>query len=1040
VPLLHATREAGEPGAAFPFGFDGGTVWFRWTAPEGGAYAFEVSSQGRVDLYTGETLAALKALTYSASRHTIRVAAGETLRLSVAPYYQATSAGEILRLQKVTPPANDDFAQREVLTGVPVTFFPRTRHATFDTSDLEAPLGPLREPSGVWYEWAAPFAGEFTLAGTENYGAYWSVRRTQGEELEADASRFTAEAGEVFHFLIYAYGGEGVSGAFTVRPSFVPPNDAFVQRVTLTGAVVRVIGTTEGATREPLEPPGSGENTVWYSWAAPGDGRLLVELDNGYSMPRPRLFIGEELVSLEPHGGSSRFDDRFDFRVQAGVTYQLAFSPDNNFSYAGEFRSTLRFAPRPANDDFDQRARVFGSRASGTTKGATYEAGEGDWPDEFAGSTWWTWTAPRTGLYQIEVTGDVPPRDFGVFTGTNREELAWALEDAPELGLGVRRFYATRGTAYALQFGTDEPGGGDYRFTIAPVRPPANDHFTNATRLRGRDQTVRGRLRFASVEEVDEELGFSDGRSLWWRWTAPADGMVFLKLQNTAQVMEIYQGDSLEELVGWTISDHRVEAPVQAGREYRFRVHLPVELPPGNEAVSFSLRSEPAPANDRFENRLTLTGATVTARGTLLGAGGFDEPPGVEDGYPTAWWRWVVPATGRYTITARGTVLTPGLQAFLGDTRDGLTRLPVAYPKRQLAQGNFLFQAGDVVSIAVSTVDVLAFGGDVQLTIHPTGSPLNDHFAARAELVDGHASSPVEGASREPGEPGFDEDPLGASLWWRFTPASNGWHQFSARLTHTNDLSLDPAPAPELVWLNAFTGDSLTNLTPLAFWTGEPQVQRLLLTAGQEYVLQISDHQHRLGRVDVLAQFKPAPINDHFANALVMTGATWSQDFTNAWATAEPDEPVFPEGENSLWWRWTAPTGSSHYVYMYSHRGGVLRVHTGAELGALSPVVSIGTSVFPAYLPAEAGQTYHFSYRNGSSYEGSVRIGVGQWNSPNFASSPSPARALRLTAEPNRVIETSTNLVDWTPWRTNSSAVPFAVPLGVEPQRFFRVR
>ena len=357
--LLHVTREPGEPGSGslLPFGFDGGSVWYRWTAPEEGAYAFEVSPPARLILYTGEELVSLQPLTHSfTSRHTIRVAAGETLWMAVTEPPYSISSTVTLRLQKVTPPANDDFAQREILTGVPVSFVPRTRHATLETNEPYATPSLRRTPATVWYEWAAPSDGEFTLASQSGGSGYSTLWRIQGGFPEqAEPSRFTATAGEIFHLVFSDYGYGYAEEPFVLQPASGPVNDRFAQRLVLTGADVTVNGTTVGATREEQEPESAGENTVWYSWTAPRTGQLLVELGDDNHSPGLRAFTGEELAALEPRPENEIFSssgERYNLAVQAGVTYQLAITSNESFTSEGAFRLTLRFAERPANDDF----------------------------------------------------------------------------------------------------------------------------------------------------------------------------------------------------------------------------------------------------------------------------------------------------------------------------------------------------------------------------------------------------------------------------------------------------------------------------------------------------------------------------------------------------------------------------------------------------------------------------------------------------------------------------------------------------------------
>ena len=93
------------------------------------------------------------------------------------------------------------------------------------------------------------------------------------------------------------------------------------------------------------------------------------------------------------------------------------------------------------------------------------------------------------------------------------------------------------------------------------------------------------------------------------------------------------------------------------------------------------------------------------------------------------------------------------------------------------------------------------------------------------------------------------------------------------------------------------------------------------------------------------------PSNDHFANAIVLTGSAPSGAGSTCGATLEPDEPS--GGEGSVWWRWTAPVTGTVSVRLNSFNSWPsTTVYVGDNIAALTRV---GFSSFEA----TAAQTYH---------------------------------------------------------------------------------
>src|SRR6185436_8946551 len=98
------------------------------------------------------------------------------------------------------------------------------------------------------------------------------------------------------------------------------------------------------------------------------------------------------------------------------------------------------------------------------------------------------------------------------------------------------------------------------------------------------------------------------------------------------------------------------------------------------------------------------------------------------------------------------------------------------------------------------------------------------------------------------------------------------------------------------------------------------------------------------------ARFLRAPPNDHFSNAIVMTGHSWEAVGSNNWATSEPGELTYwQEGTNSVWWRWTAPA-SGRYEVAAEPYWGIVRVYQGTSVSNLILLATARYFYGPAFV------------------------------------------------------------------------------------------
>jgi hypothetical protein len=214
---------------------------------------------------------------------------------------------------------------------------------------------------------------------------------------------------------------------------------------------------------------------------------------------------------------------------------------------------SLRAAP--ANDGFSAAQLIVTASVTltGTNLTATREAGE----PAHAGSTsaatvWFRWTAPATREAALDTVGSDFDTVLAVYTGTALGNLALvAANDDIEIGRTFQscvRFAAQAGTTYLIALAGFEGAAGSYTLNLNA----GNDNFADAQVLTGASGTVTGQNIAASKEPGEPaHAGNRGGRSVWFRWTAPASGSFSFDTSGSPQgdtVLAAYTGTALTNL------------------------------------------------------------------------------------------------------------------------------------------------------------------------------------------------------------------------------------------------------------------------------------------------------------------------------------------------------------------------------------------------------------------------------------------------------------------------------------------------------------
>ena len=292
------------------FGTLAATVWYRWTAPEDGAWRFRTDQwYSRVLVFAGSSIASLRLLSgYPQDFATLPAKAGAEYRIAVAAG-NALSPGRTFNLEweKHEREADaDDFAHATELTGAS-----GSEHVSVGGSvEPEEPAHTGVRTS--WWQWTAPSSGRFTWrlvdtafteikvtlfasAGVDEEAAdgedgaeasLAALRLVAGTGPQVTSTEFSFEAvGDRRYWISVGFhNGDFASftdtGSATLEWGETPANDTLAQAIALAGSSGSVDASSDFATLGPEEPSGVlGHSSVWWSFTPEDAGwyRFWVE-------------------------------------------------------------------------------------------------------------------------------------------------------------------------------------------------------------------------------------------------------------------------------------------------------------------------------------------------------------------------------------------------------------------------------------------------------------------------------------------------------------------------------------------------------------------------------------------------------------------------------------------------------------------------------------------------------------------------------------------------------------------------------------------
>jgi hypothetical protein len=515
------------------------------------------------------------------------------------------------------------------------------------------------------------------------------------------------------------------------------PNDNFADRIVLSGVAVSTTGSNIGATAEPQEPAQSGPiNSAWWSWTAPTTGLATFDTIGSNFDTWLSVFTGSavnnlSLIGFDDQGGGNN-TSLLSLNAIAGETYQIAV--DGWSSNTGQIALNIIVVPPPPNDNFVNQIPLTGETATvkGSNTGATGEVGE-PIQSGVTNSVWWSWTAPSSGLYNIDTRGSNFDTWLSVFTGSAVNNLSLIGFDDQGGGnnTSLLSLNATAGTTYRIAVDGYYSAKGAVQLNVAPT-PPANDNFANQIPLTGETATTTGSNRGATGE-VGEPSQSGPTNSAWWSWTAPISGIYKIDTKGSKfdTYLSVFTGSAVNNLTLIGANDDAsgsltslVSLNATAGTTYRIAVD-------GFSSITGEIQlniAPPPPANDNFANRIALTGSTANATGSNKGATGELGEPAQHGQINSVWWTWTAPTTGDYNFDTIGSGSDTYLSLFTG------TNLPSLALVAANDDGGGSLTSRITQSVTAGTTYQIAVDGwanrtgPINLNIAPTplGSPGTD--------------------------------------------------------------------------------------------------------------------------------------------------------------------------------------------------------------------------------------------------------------------------------------------------------------------------
>lgn len=526
-------------------------------------------------------------------------------------------------------PPNDKFSAARSISGLSGSIAGSNVGAGFQVN--EPAHAGYDAAHSIWYRWTAPSTSVRAYFSTEESNFNTVLAIYTGKSLEAlelvasndnwvpgvqySSTQFQARAGEVYWIAID--GAMEAVGTTLLTWMTNPFNDNFVNFRTLPSPQGSFTGNSTGATLEIGEqPPVAGDvtNTVWFAWAPDDSGEVTIDTIGSEFNTVLAIYKGNELADLtlvasDDDSGGDDGTSQVTFEAFAGDRYRILIGGREGAGGAYQLHWNQQVPP-PSNDNFSswQGLTGFAGEVRGANFGATEEQDEPiHGTDPSHTSVWYAWEADRAGRVCFSLDQVSAALILAVYEGEELSQLSSVAmgENGPLIPSVSACFDVAAGKRYRIAVEGKGGASGSFRlqWTFDDLLSPHNQ-FANALILTGFNCGGITENYYADLQPGEPlHAGDSGGKSVWFRWQAPASYKVRLKTEgsNFDTLLAVYTGKAPEtglvrimsndDSDGKTTSELTFDAI--AGETYSIAVDgstLQDTEPPGFGVVVLSLR------------------------------------------------------------------------------------------------------------------------------------------------------------------------------------------------------------------------------------------------------------------------------------------------------------------------------------------------------------------------------------------------------------------------------------------------------------------
>ena len=441
-----------------------------------------------------------------------------------------------------------------------------------------------------------------------------------------------------------------------------PPNDRFENIQVLAGSESAVSGSNIAATldrNEPVNPTSSGTHSVWWEWAARTNGTAVITTLGSDFDTTLAVYEGSSLENLVLVASNDDFN---------GLTSKVSFAAQANTSYSIQLNG-------------------YGQSVGNTVLNYPSDSDGLSGPAIVANPSDLTIVSGRAISLKVEVEGSEPfsyqwLKDDLAIEGATASTFVKASALPEDSGL-----YSVL-VSNAFGAVKSSPAVVTVERTGVYV---ANDLFEDAITL----ESIYGTSGPFNIGLSSGEAGEPNHagvslpiNSLWWKWTAPSDGVFKMKTDGSDfdTTLAAYSGSSLLSLDEIASNDDanglqsEVSINASEGQQYYFAVDG-YSSSVGTALIEHNFEAAAQkPANDDFADR-ELYGTTQGGMvGTNVGGSRENYEPvhfGENEPQSTAWWSFLAPSNSIASVSTIGSNFDTVLSVYKGDSLQQL--VPVAW-------------------------------------------------------------------------------------------------------------------------------------------------------------------------------------------------------------------------------------------------------------------------------------------------------------------------------------------------------------------------